>query len=177
MPEIWTNPKTWVADELVTASAMNEQIRDNLLWLKAPPSRQYTALGDGDWVSSSTNWVDVDSTYLAFYMSSTGGDLLVHFHGTLALSATDNIVYFDLLMDGEMVAGDQGIIAIQNPDSAMAQRIVTVSFTRRIRNVSPMAHLVRLQWRVNTGSVRMYAGTTSGRQLRPQFWMMEIGKS
>lgn len=31
----WTTPKTWVVDELVTASLMNEQIRDNLLYLQS----------------------------------------------------------------------------------------------------------------------------------------------
>lgn len=176
MPENWTNPKTWVVDELVTAATMNAQIRDNLLWLKSPPSREYTALGDGDWVTSSTAWVDVDGTYLALYMETTGGDLMVHFHGTMILTGADGIAYFDLTLDGFPVAGDNGIIALQNPDSALAQRITPVSFTRRITNVSPMAHLVRLQWRVNSGTARIYAGTTSGRQLKPQFWMMEVGK-
>ncbi len=176
MPEIWTNPKTWVVDELVTAATMNEQVRDNLLWLKSPPNREHTALGDDDWITSSTSWVDVDGTYLTLHMETTGGDLMVHFHGTLTLTGMDSVVYFDLLLDGVPVGGGNGIIALQNPDAATAQRITPVSFTRRIKNVSPMPHLLSLQWRVNTGVARMLAGTTSGRQLRPQLWMMEVGK-
>lgn len=31
----WTNPSTWVALATVTAAQLNEQIRDNLTWLKA----------------------------------------------------------------------------------------------------------------------------------------------
>lgn len=30
----WTTPRTWVAGEVVTASMMNEQVRDNLSYLK-----------------------------------------------------------------------------------------------------------------------------------------------
>jgi len=33
----WTSPRTWVTGEIVTAAMMNEQIRDNLLYLGDPP--------------------------------------------------------------------------------------------------------------------------------------------
>ena len=33
----YTTPKTWAVNELVTASLMNQQVRDNLLYLKSPP--------------------------------------------------------------------------------------------------------------------------------------------
>jgi len=33
----WTSPKTWVTGEIVTAAMLNEQLRDNLLYLGDPP--------------------------------------------------------------------------------------------------------------------------------------------
>jgi len=33
----WTSPRTWVTGEIVTAAMMNEQLRDNLLYLGDPP--------------------------------------------------------------------------------------------------------------------------------------------
>lgn len=34
----WSTPRTWVATELVTAAYMNQDVRDNLTFLYAPPS-------------------------------------------------------------------------------------------------------------------------------------------
>jgi hypothetical protein len=34
----WTAPRTWVTGEIVTASLLNEQIRDNMLFMPAGPS-------------------------------------------------------------------------------------------------------------------------------------------
>lgn len=34
----WTDPSTWPTSELVTAAALNEQVRDNTAFLRAPPS-------------------------------------------------------------------------------------------------------------------------------------------
>jgi len=33
----WTSPRTWVTGEIVTAAMLNEQLRDNFLYLGDPP--------------------------------------------------------------------------------------------------------------------------------------------
>ena len=35
MPATWTAPRTWVAEEIVDQDHLNEQVRDNLLYVKA----------------------------------------------------------------------------------------------------------------------------------------------
>lgn len=42
----WSAPRTWVTDEIVTASLMNQEVRDNLLVLST--HRHSGASGDGD---------------------------------------------------------------------------------------------------------------------------------
>jgi hypothetical protein len=38
MPAIWTDPKTWQLDDIYDATEMNEQMRDNLLYLYNRPT-------------------------------------------------------------------------------------------------------------------------------------------
>lgn len=56
----WTNPRTWVAGEKITAALLNQQLRDNLLALDtAPYSYRYiasdTPIANGAW-TDLTNW-------------------------------------------------------------------------------------------------------------------------
>lgn len=46
----WTNPRTWVATELLTAALMNLHVRDNLLYLKGDAAWTAPALS-GTWVN------------------------------------------------------------------------------------------------------------------------------
>ena len=42
MPAIWSSPRSWSVGELVSASLLNTHLRDNLEFLKAPPTALYT---------------------------------------------------------------------------------------------------------------------------------------
>ena len=96
----WTTPKTWQVDELVTATIMNTHIRDNLNALKTPPSADYDCNEAANYATTSTTFVNVDATNLALTITTNGGDVLVHFHGTLQNSSSarvylDVAAYFD----------------------------------------------------------------------------------
>ena len=79
----WTTPATWGVDQLVTASDLNTQLRDNLNTLKTPPSAHYELNESSDYTTSSASFVDVDATNLALTITTSGGDVFVGFHGSV----------------------------------------------------------------------------------------------
>jgi hypothetical protein len=58
----WSNPRTWLAGETVTAALLNEQIRDNLKAL-GDPMTSYTPT----WTASSANPALGDGTLVGAY--------------------------------------------------------------------------------------------------------------
>ncbi len=165
----WTTPKTWAVDELVTASALNTHMRDNLNALKAPPTAHYEVDEASDYTTNSTSFVDVDATHLALTITTSGGDVLVHFHANPSIGAPA-FLHFDVDVDGARVGGDDGIVRYSTPSYN-----VPVSFTRLITGLAAGEHVFTLQWKVNSGTATLYAGAgTSGYDVHPQFWAREI---
>lgn len=161
----WTTPKTWAVDELVTASALNTHLRDNLNALKTPPSAHYESDEASDYTTTAGTWADVDATNLALTITTHGGDVLVHFHGTLQGSGQH--VFLDVAVDGTREGGDDGILRVRQDDYE------AVSFTRLISGLSAGEHTFKLQWKSSSGTLFAGAGT-SNLDLHPQFWVREV---
>jgi hypothetical protein len=82
----WTSPRTWAAGELVTASLMNAQLKNNLLALEAGRvSITSQAVGDFFIASSSTDMGREPASAIFPLVSplTTRGDLLVASSGTV----------------------------------------------------------------------------------------------
>ncbi len=157
----WTTPKTdWETGELVAASDMNK-IGENLATLKQPASAVYTTTED---ITADTNgdFLDVDSTNLSLTITTTGGDVIVHFDGVLRLTRGDRGTgnCFDIDVGGTRQGGVDGIMHTSVPSHRNKE-----SFTHLIQNLSAGTHTFKLQWR-NWEGVRLYAGA--------QFWVREI---
>lgn len=168
----WTTPRTWVTDELVTASVMNAHLRDNLNALKSPPSAQYVCDEASDYVTTSQTFVSVDSTNLKKTITTHGGDVMVHFHGA-AGNDSDGRLYFDIGIDlaggGSRHAGNDGALVVYGG------HLAPVSFVRLISSLSAGAHTFELMWRVEQGSGYLYAGAgTTAKDVHPQFWVREV---
>ncbi|MEL6406094.1 MAG: hypothetical protein AAFR81_17115 [Chloroflexota bacterium] len=82
----WTTPKTWSNEPLV-AGDLNTHLRDNMEALKDPPSEQVVLDEASNYSTSSTVFVDVDNTVLSLTLETNGGDVMVHFHATVSMSA------------------------------------------------------------------------------------------
>ena len=165
----WTTPKTWADDELVTANVMNTHIRDNLNALKTPPSDHYELNEASDYTTTSTSWVDVDSTNLALTITTSGGDVVVQFHGNFFIGSAAYML-LDIDVDGSRIGGDDGIFRYTN-----GSYYQTVSCTRLITGLSAGEHTFTLQWKVSSGTGTLYAGAgTSGWDVHPQFWAREM---
>jgi hypothetical protein len=164
----WTTPKTdWVAGDAVTAALMNN-IGNNLAALKAPPSSAYVVDESGSYTTTSASFVNVDATNLSLTITTTGGDVMVHFHGVTDHDSASGITYLDVDVDGARTAGDDGICGQFGTNES------TVSFTRLISGLSAGSHTFKLQWKVSAGTGAIYTGSVAGRAWHPQFWVREV---
>lgn len=170
----WSTPKTWSSEPL-TSVDLNTYVRDNQNYLNLRPSDSYTLDESSDYSTTSTAFVDVDATKLAFTITSNGGDVLVHFDGTFRFTAGSGAAacYLDLDIDGSSIAGDDGILRL---NIANVNDFAQASFTRFISGLSVGNHTFKLCWKISSGdTVALLAGAgTSGGDLHPQFWVKEI---
>jgi len=156
----WTTPKTdWETGELVAASDMNA-IGENFAALQHPATAAYITTAD---ISKTlSEFGDVDSDNLNLTITTTGGDVLVHFHGLVNLGEFQS-ARIDVEVDGTRQGGDDGIVHIYADRQRGAKVRETPSFTRLIQNLSAGSHTFKLQWK---GNVIVKAGA--------QFWVREI---
>lgn len=171
----WTDPNlvNWDVGDPITSADMKAYVRDNLLELKDPPSAEYTLNETSDYTTTSTTFVDVDSTNLALTINTNGGDVLVVFNGSFKCSQSMKIS-LDIEVDGTRHAGDDGLIQHGVYNSAAASQ-PSISFVYLIKDLEAGSHTFKLQWKVNTGTGTLYAGAgTSGEDLHPQFWVREV---
>ncbi|MCY4537971.1 MAG: hypothetical protein OXE52_07040 [Chloroflexi bacterium] len=152
----WTTPKTdWETGELIAASDINA-VNENMAALKNPASAVYTTTERIS--TTSRTFADVDSNNLNLTITTTGGDVLVQFSGTVNHDSGAK-GYYDVEIDGTRQGGDDGIRQ-DNPD------IVVVAFAHLFQNMSAGTHTFKLQWRTNTGTLHI--------EPYSQFWVREI---
>lgn len=171
MPAIWTPPATWTVNQLVTAGDLNEQVRDNLEWLKSPPMG-FKKLDEGaDYTTTSTNFVIVDTTF-GTTLNVVGGNVLVGFSGTIEVNGT-NTVYVDVVRVGSgRVGGDDGIFGFRRVSTGS---VYPCAFTYLVTGVPAGNQTFRLMWRVSGGTATLYSGAgTSNWDVHPMFWAREV---
>ncbi len=155
----WTTPKTdWETGELVAASDMNA-IGENLAARRNLAIAAYTTTASTR--MDARNFSDVDSDNLSLTITTTGGDVLVHFHGMVYVGSR-NAVSFDLDVDGTRQGGNDGIGRMYATNSNVQ---TLLSFTRLIQGLSAGSHTFNLKCKSN-GAINLAAGA--------QFWVREI---
>jgi hypothetical protein len=170
----WTQPKTWTSEPLI-AGDLNTHLRDNLEALKEPPSADYTLNEISDYSTTSIFFVDVDSVKFSMSIETNGGDVMVGFYGTFKPGSNSNIGYFDVELDGDLIGGDDGLIACERAATSTTPNKFAVSFVRLVTGLAAGSHIFKLQWKVNGGSGDLYAGAgTSDLDVHPQFWVREV---
>lgn len=173
----WTNPTSRAAGELVTASIWNTDVIDNLTYLKTRPSDLYKINEGADYtITGSTTYADVDATDLELSITTNGGDVLVSFYGTIAISgaSTPEQLCFDFTIDGTREGGDDGLVAFRETADGVPK---SISFSYLKTGLSAAAHLFKLQWKIghasDTGTLYAGAGTANA-DFHPMFFVKEI---
>jgi hypothetical protein len=170
MPQIWTAPRTWATGELVTAAILNTHVRDNLEFLKTPPTTSFIADQGSDYTSTTTSFANVNATDLALVITTSGGDVLLGFSGSALIAS--GTLFLDVDMDGARIGGDDGLVAIS---TSGASNRMNVSFLRLVRSVVAGSHTFKLQWKGTGGALTLYAGAgTSLGDIHPQFFVREV---
>lgn len=167
MTAAWTAPRTWATDELVTAALMNQHLRDNLEFLKTPPTGIYAPTVE--YTTNSSTFVNVDATNLVFTKTLGGGDVLIGFHGVLYHS-TNARMYFDVEIDGTRLGLDDGLVGAVVDNTA-----IPIAFSAWKTGLSAASHTFKLQWKVSSGTGTLYgANSANGWRFHPQFWVREV---
>ena len=168
----WNGVKLWAVGETLTAADMIAYINDNLDALKDPPSDNYEANEGADYTTASTTFVDVDATGFSLAITTTGGDVMVGFVGSISNSAGVNLMMLNVDVDGGPVAADDGIVVIS---STGANYRMNASFTYLVTGLAAAAHTFKLQWKTTAGTATMLAGAgTANGDIHPQFWAREV---
>lgn len=173
MTPTWHTPRTWQIDQLVTEADLNSQLRDNLNFLKDPPTAFVSLDEASDYASRSGEFVDVDRDRLALSLTTAGGDLLVVFFGMVKNSDGRGGVALDVTLDGARIGKDDGLL-VSNPE---LRNWMPVSFSALVRDLAAGPHNLVLQWKrsPHEGSIAMIAGAGTHRfDCHPQFWAREI---
>ncbi len=152
----WTTPKTdWEVGELVSPGDLNA-VSENLAELDRVRKTVAAHTTTADIVTPNTNntFDDIDSDNLNLTITTTGGDVLIHFHGPF----TRGVVIIDVEVDGTR-RGDtnNGMMTTDNSQWHF------VSFTRLIQGLNAGSHTFKLQTKRGT---TLRAGA--------QFWVREI---
>lgn len=141
----WTTPRTWAASELVTATQLNEQLRDNLNALKGPP-RDHKVTVSSAFSTTSTSFVTV--TGAEAQCTTAGGRLMISAFGTLGANTTLTAA-LSLLLDGTSRQGNStdGLQRVYVPGGGVnGFGFVYLSFALSAAN-----HTIALQIKTNTG--------------------------
>jgi hypothetical protein len=167
----WTTPKTtWAEGEIVAAQDMND-IGDNLEALKSPPTTIVNLNESANYTTTSTTFVDVNASRLTLTITTSGGAVLVTFAGSVTMSAANSILYFDLLVNGSRIAGDDGILTM----TAASTVATNGSFFYWLTGLAAGTHTIKLQWKISTGTGTLWAGAGSSlADLHPQFAAREV---
>jgi hypothetical protein len=163
----WTAPRTW-SNEVVTAAKWNVDVRDNLRALKDPPSANYELNEGSNYTKSTgTGFADIDATLgkLSLQITTTGGDIMASFTGTLAIS-DGSLVRLAFSLDGVTQSVESGLVSTTP---------ITVNLTQLMTSVAAGSHTINVQWLRSSGTITLYAGAgTASYDVHPQFWVREL---
>ncbi len=167
----WTNPPTWVTDQVVTAPDLNTYLTDNLVYLLNRPGTVIKRDNGSTYTTTSATFVAVDDTNLAITVAVKGSAVLVGFSGvTNSLQAE-----FDINVDGTRVgsAGEDGIVQ----GGFVSGSNTPVAITALVTGLSVGNHTFKLFWRSRNGSsISLMSGNGSGgADFIPVFWAAEVG--
>ena len=173
MTNTWSTPLTWQVNQLVTEADLNSQLRDNLRYLKDPPTAFTRIEGQSDYRTTSDSFVDVQRQGLGLSVTTAGGDLLVAFFGMVRNDDADGGVALDVNLDGARLGGQDGLIG-SDPE---LRNWAPLGFLALAQNLDAGAHSLILQWKRNPGrgTARLAGGNGANNfKMHGQFWAREV---
>lgn len=168
----WTSPMTWTAS-LVTVTQFNQQIRDNLLALKNPPTQ--TAMPNNIFTTTSASYVDIDTNEFKCEITIAGSVVLFWFVATVQHSDSGGIINFNISVDNVNQYGDDGLLCIRPMDFSTSHRM-PVTIVHRLTGLTPGTRVFRMKWKTSgaTATLHAHGGATNGANVYSQFGVTEL---
>lgn len=140
----WTNPHTWVAGELVGASALNTHLRDNLSYLLAPNAAQRISAA-GTLTTTSTTFASLGTAW-ALALTTYGGHVTIgaQLPFTYAGVANHGSAFFGIDVDGTVYTAQMQLMS--------GTGFAGLSINKLITGLGSGAHTLTLKWRVAPGA-------------------------
>ena len=141
----WTAPATWTAAQVVGATDLNTQLRDNLIYLVGGGSPPAAIVREGvaDYSTSSTSFVDVDVTNLIRTITPQGGKIWGWFACRLTADNTaSSEAQVDVILDSTTRFGGTNGAAYQPQNSAN-----WICFPFYFSTTAGVAHTIKPQYR------------------------------
>jgi hypothetical protein len=164
----WTTPQTWVAATVVSAAQLNEQLRDNLNYLLSRPHQRIIRTAAADYTTTSTTFVDIDSTNLSITLAVSGSAVMVGFSGMAQFVNVGSHPVFDFTVDGvRYTTTSSGLVGYEGTSGAF---VGTVTYTALVVGLTVGTHVFRPVWRnATTGTVTLRAVNNP-----VCFWAIEV---
>lgn len=142
----WTSPRTWVSDEVPSATDFNTHIRDNLNYLHSgQPAQAVHRLGTADYSTSGTAFADVDGTNLKLDVTTSTGRLRIDFQGMFYGNSSTRVIKLDFAIDGARV-GDAANGLIEFVADQVSPKVNPRSMTWLATGLSVGSHEIKVQW-------------------------------
>ena len=167
----WTRPKTWSSEPL-TSLDLNTYMRDNQNYLKDRLDNSVSRIisADSNFSTSSTDWVDIDSSALSLTLTTLGGAVLLGFTGNIIISKDRRNCYVNIAIDGVDHFADDGVTLYGSSGEGDGHRPKPLGFVLLIPGLSAGAHTFVMRWKTQSGSVVSMLATDT----HPQFWAKEV---
>ncbi len=152
----WNIPVTWTPGQIVAASDLNSQLRDDLNYLLAGrPTGFVVRSGTSDYTTSSTTFVDVDATNLILTLTLNSSRVLLVASALINASASGGACYLDWIVDSTTRAGGTSGL-VNNAVAGGGTQVHAVTAIGLFTGLSAGAHTFKLQARGNgTGSANI----------------------
>lgn len=164
----WTTPQTWTAGSVVSASQLNEQLRDNMAYLLNRPHQRIVRTATADYTTASAAFVDIDSVNLSITLTLSGSAVLLGFSGMTLLDSGGAVApAFNLTVNGSLyTTAPNGLVSVEGQGFLWTP----VSFTVLVVGLSVGSHVFRPVWRrLSTNAVTLRAISNP-----VSFWAVEV---
>jgi hypothetical protein len=163
---------------VVGATDLNTQLRDNMAYVGTGRPGTVVKRDNGvNYSSSSTSFVDIDSTNLVLTVITVGGAVIVFFQGVFVGTGGGPDVHLDLILDGTTRYASAGADGSALGYIGSGNLPLTVPLTALYTGLSAGSHTFKVQWKASAaGTVALRSGNgTGGQDFIPIFWAREIG--
>lgn len=155
----WTSPATWTTGQIVSASDLNAQVRDNFTYVLQKPLVAVTALNVGDITTTSASLADIHT--------SLAGTLTIN-SGRIEVKSTG--VYSHNVGAGMTLAVDVDGVTKWSGIHVLTTYAHVVTLDVPVTGLSVGSHVAKLRWAVASGTATLASNSNS----QVSFIMTEI---